>query len=80
MKKQNNKAKQANSTKIQTRREILSKYGAYTAPVVVSLLIPSKTYADGSNMAIYSNATTCAESHSMTPAQNSNHCMNVHGL
>lgn len=29
-----------------SRREILKKYGSYTTPVVVSLLIPANTYAN----------------------------------
>lgn len=53
--------KTTNSAKI-ARRELISKYGAYTAPVVVSLLCPATAYADpgmASGATVYSKASTC---------------------
>lgn len=42
------------------RRELITKYGAYTAPVVVSLLCPAKAYSDfGPGGTVYSTASTC---------------------
>jgi len=41
------------------RRKFLGKYGAYTAPAVVSLLLPSTSYASMNGIAY--SLTTCTE-------------------
>jgi len=54
------------------RRELIGKYGMYTAPVVVSLLVPSKTYSDPGMIGgatLYSTASACqADLGANTPA------------
>ena len=42
------------------RRELISKYGSYTSPVVVTLLCPSQAYSDfGPGGTVYSTASSC---------------------
>lgn len=51
--------KQNESPKRLDRRELLSKYGPYTAPVVISLLLPSQAYGHTADIA-YSTVAACA--------------------
>jgi hypothetical protein len=41
-----------------SRRELIEKYGAYTAPVVVAMLTPSEVYAH-KNGEVYSTVAAC---------------------
>lgn len=59
-----------------SRRRLFEKYGAYTAPVVVSLLLPEQAYAMNGGTA-YSSESTCQDAHTRRQAFN-NHCMNSH--
>ena len=40
------------------RRELLTKYGAYTAPLVVSMLVPSEAYGHNTGQT-YSTSASC---------------------
>jgi len=40
------------------RRELLTKYGPYTAPLVISMLIPSEAYGHNTGQP-YSTSATC---------------------
>lgn len=40
------------------RRELLAKYGPYTAPIVVSMLVPSEAYSHA-NGQVYSTVAAC---------------------
>lgn len=62
------------------RRELLAKYGPYTAPLVISMLNPNNTYAH-TNMIPYSSVNSCLSdssasgmSHQPNP-QFPGHCM-----
>jgi len=43
-----------------SRRALISKYGAYTAPTVVALLNPAQTYAHNDMSITYSTSLACA--------------------
>lgn len=45
-----------------SRRELFGKYGAYTAPVVISMLVPQRAYANNTAN-IYSNVDDCLADH-----------------
>ena len=66
-----------NSSKLVTRRDLLKEYGPYTAPLVVSMLVPKEAYGHN-NMIPYSTSAACASDasggfmHSPTRVQ---HCM-----
>lgn len=56
-----------------SRREILTKYGPYTAPVVISMLSPEAAYGANTGT-VYSTSAACVAA----PGHNSNmrsHCM-----
>ena len=60
-----------------TRRELLAKYGPYTTPAVVSLLLPSETYGHD-NGQVYSTSATCVADSSgggMHGPTMTGHCM-----
>ena len=64
-----------------TRREIFEKYGPYTAPVVVSMLLPNQVYAnnDGST---YTTVASCQANHPLMPngmPASSGQCQAMHG-
>ena len=64
-----------------TRREIFEKYGPYTAPVVVSMLLPNQVYAhnDGS---MWTTVASCQSNHPLMPngmPASTGHCQNMHG-
>lgn len=73
----NNQENTPDSQEKLTRRELLNKYGPYTAPLVVSMLIPNRVYSHN-NMIPYSTSAACAADtgggfmHSPTRTQ---HCM-----
>lgn len=59
------------------RRKLLTKYGAYTAPLVVSMLVPSEAYGHNT-MQPYSTSQTCADDASggsMHGVGMNGHCM-----
>ena len=60
------------------RRDMLKKYGAYTAPLVVSMLVPEQAYAMNNGVA-YSTVTTCQANHTMNQATNM-HCERRHPI
>jgi len=65
--KEDKDKEQADSIKInQGRRDMIKKYGAYTAPVVVSLLAPQHAYGANGGV-VYSSASNCINAHTMTP-------------
>lgn len=61
-----------------SRREVLKKYGAYTAPVVVSMLLPEQAYGMNGGTA-YSSVLTCQANHTMRQAMNG-HCASMHPI
>jgi len=60
------------------RRDMLRKYGAYTAPLVVSMLVPEQAYAMN-GMTPYSTIGTCQANHMGRQAMNT-HCANRHPI
>jgi len=54
--------KAPDSGKRLTRREVLKKYGPYTAPVVVSMLMTSHAYAMFM-MTTYATLSACVQAH-----------------
>lgn len=58
------------------RRDAIKKYGAYTAPLVVSMLLPEQAYAMN-NGVVYSTTTRCQANHSGMQATNM-HCSPGH--
>jgi len=58
-----------------SRRKLIGKYGAYTSPVVVSLLMPSKAYSDV-DFQVYSTSAACiSDSTAGHTANMLSHCM-----
>lgn len=55
------------------RRELISKYGPYTAPVVMCMLLPAEAYATNAG-AIYSTSQACVDASGHTVTMSS-HCM-----
>lgn len=55
------------------RRELLQKYGPYTAPVVVSMLVPEVAYGANAGT-VYSTSQACVDA-SMHSVGMANHCM-----
>jgi len=61
------------------RRELITKYGAYTAPLVVSMLVPSDAYGHTGGL-VYSTVAACGAdtANSVMGAMHgptTNHCM-----
>lgn len=48
------------STQTIARRELIRKYGAYTAPVVISLLVPQDAFGHN-NAIVYSTSQACVD-------------------
>lgn len=48
-----------NTEKLISRRKLLEKYGPYTAPIVVSMLVPSQAYAHRDMTVVYSTVAKC---------------------
>ena len=64
-----------------TRREVLKKYGAYTTPSVIGIILPSQLFAhpdDG--VTIYSTVGSCNTdgNHGGTPLETNGHCSGAH--
>ncbi|HAY45446.1 MAG TPA: hypothetical protein DCY55_04090 [Gammaproteobacteria bacterium] len=55
------------------RRELLKKYGAYTAPTLVSLVLSSEAQAANGGV-VYSSLQLCLDAHSM---QGIDHCEDI---
>lgn len=60
------------------RRELIQKYAAYTAPLVVAMLMPDKAYAHNS-MVTYSSTTTCIADTNAHKMYMPGHCQARHG-
>ena len=61
--------------KVVSRRDVLKKYGAYSAPAVIALLVPQQTVAMFSGTA-YSSLAACQTAHGgMTM-----HCNTMHDI
>jgi len=61
--------------KVVTRRDVLKKYGAYSAPAVIALLVPQQTVAMFRGTA-YSSLAACETAHGgMTM-----HCSTMHDI
>ena len=61
--------------KVVSRRDVLKKYGAYSAPAVIALLVPQQTVAMFSGTA-YSSLAACETAHGgMTM-----HCSTMHDI
>jgi hypothetical protein len=74
-------SKQSDETPVKSisRRELLNKYGAYTAPVVVAMLTPELAYAHMVT-AVYSSTAECVgDSANMHRPNMVNHCTGFHG-
>lgn len=57
-----------------TRRDVLKKYGAYSAPAVVALLLPQNTMA-GFGMTTFSSVMACNMAHGGGMRM---HCIRMH--
>jgi len=57
------------------RRELLKKYGAYTAPTVVSLVLSSEAQAANGGV-VYSSLQLCLDAHSHS-MQGIDHCEDI---
>lgn len=49
------------------RRELLKKYGPYTAPIVISMLLPSEAYAHKDMSVVYSTVAKCGADPASAP-------------
>ncbi len=57
-----------------SRRDLLTKYGPYTAPVVIALLTPTHVYADNTRKNSYPTLSACLIGDDHPTMMTVNHC------